>query len=53
MEKAKEFQENIYLCFIDCAKTFDCVDDNKLWKIIKEMRIPDSLTCVLRNLHVG
>ena len=52
MEKAKEFQENIYLCFIDYAKTFDCVDDNKLWKIIKEMRIPDHLTCLLRNLRV-
>ena len=52
MEKAKEFQENIYLCFIDYAKTFDCVNDNKLWKIIKEMRIPDHLTCLLRNLRV-
>ena len=52
MEKAKEFQENIYFCFIDYAKT-DCVDHNKLWKILKEMGIPDHLTCLLRNLYVG
>ena len=51
MEKAREFQENIYFCFIDYAKAFDCVDHNKLWKILKEMGIPDHLTCVLRNLY--
>ena len=49
MEKA-EFQKNIYFCFIDYAKAFDCVDHNKLWKILKEMEIPDHLTCLLRNL---
>ena len=48
-----EFQKNIYLCFIDYAKAFDCVDHNKLWKILKEMGIPDHLTCVLRNLYAG
>ena len=48
MEKAREFQKNIYFCFIDYAKTFDCVDYNKLWKILKEMGIPDHLTCLLR-----
>ena len=48
--KAREFQKNIYFCFIDCAKAFDCVDHNKLWKILKEMGIPDHLTCLLRNL---
>ena len=53
MEKAREFQKNIYSCFIDYAKTFDCVDHNKLWTILKEMRIPDHLTCLLRNLHAG
>ena len=53
MEKAREFQKNIYFCFIDYAKAFDCVDYNKLWKILKEMRIPDYLTCVLRNLYAG
>ena len=53
MEKAKEFQKNIYFCFIDYAKAFDCVDDNKLWKILKEMGIPDHLTCLLRNLYAG
>ena len=53
METAKEFQKNIYFCFIDYAKTFDCVDHNKLWKILKEMRIPDHLTCLLRNLYAG
>ena len=51
IEKAKEFQKNIYFCFIDYAKAFDCVDHNKLWKILKEMRIPDHLTCLLRNLY--
>ena len=50
MEKAKEFQKNIYFCFIDYAKAFDCVDHNKLWNILKEMGIPDHLTCLLRNL---
>ena len=53
MEKAREFQKNIYFCFIDYAKAFDCVDHNKLWKILKEMRIPDHLTCLLRNLHAS
>ena len=53
IEKAKEFEENIYLCFIDYAKAFDCVDHNKLWKILQEMRIPDQLTCLLRNLYAG
>ena len=53
MEKAKEFQKNIYFCFIDYAKAFDCVDHNKLWKILKEMGIPDHLTCLLRNLYAG
>ena len=47
MEKAREFQKNIYICFIDYAKAFDCVDHNKLWKILKEMGIPDHLTCLL------
>ena len=51
MEKEREFQKNIYFCFIDYAKAFDCVDHNKLWKILKEMRIPDHLTCLLRNLY--
>ena len=53
MEKAREFQKNIYFCFIDHAKAFDCVDDNKLWKILQEMGIPDHLTCLLRNLYAG
>ena len=53
MEKAKEFQKNIYFCFIDYAKDFDFVDHNKLWKIMKEMEIPDHLTCLLRNLYAG
>ena len=53
MEKAREFQKNIYLCFIDNARAFDCVDHNKLWKILKEMGIPDHLTCLLRNLYAG
>ena len=53
MEKAREFQKNIYFCFIDYAKTFDCVDHNKLWTILREMGIPDHLICLLRNLYVG
>ena len=53
MEKAREFQKNIYFSFIDYAKAFDCVDHNKLWKILKEMGIPDPLTCLLRNLYAG
>ena len=51
IEKAREFQKNIYFCFIDYAKTFDCVDHNKLWKNLKEMGILDHLTCLLRNLY--
>ena len=51
--KAIEFQKNIYLCFIDYAKAFDCVDHNKLWKILQEMGIPDYLTCLLRKLYAG
>ena len=51
IEKAREFQKNIYFCFIDYAKAFDCVDHNKMWKILKEMGIPDYLTCLLRNLY--
>ena len=53
IEKAREFQENIYFCFLDYAKTFDCLDHNKLWNILKEMGIPDHLTCLLRNLYAG
>ena len=53
MEKAREFQKNICFCFIDYAKAFDGVDHNKLWKILKEMGIPDHLTCLLRNLYAG
>ena len=53
IEKAREFQKNIYFCFIDYAKAFDCVDHNKLWKILKEMGISDHLTCLLRNLYAG
>ena len=53
IDKPGEFQKNIYSCFIDYAKAFDCVDHNKLWKILKEMGILDHLTCLLRNLHVG
>ena len=53
IEKAREFQKNIYFCFIDYAKAFDCVDHNKLWKILKQMGIPDHLTCLLRNLYAG
>ena len=52
-EKARELQKNIYSCFIDYAKAFDCVDHNKLWKILKEIGIPDHLTCLLRNLYAG
>ena len=53
IEKAKEFQKNIYFCFIDYVKAFDCVDHNQLWKILREMGIPDHLTCLLRNLYAG
>ena len=53
IEKAKEFQKNIYFCFIDYAKAFDCVDHNKLWKILQEMGISDHLTCFLRNWYAG
>ena len=53
IEKAKEFQKNIYFCFIDYDRAFDYVDHNKLWKILKEMGIPDHLTCLLRNLYAG
>ena len=53
IEKAREFQKNIYFCFIDYAKAFVSVDHNKLWKILKEMRIPDHLTCLLRNLYAA
>ena len=53
IEKTREFQKNIYFYFIDHAKAFDCVDHNKLWKILKEMGIPDYLTCLLRNLYAG
>ena len=53
MNKAIEFQKNIYFCFIEYAKAFDCVDHNTLWKILKEMGIPDHLTCLLRNLYAG
>ena len=51
--KAKEFQKNIYLCFIDYAKAFECVDHHKLWKILQEIGIPDHLTCLLRNMYAG
>ena len=53
MEKAREFQKNIYFCFIDYGKAFNCVDHKKLWKIVKEMGIPDHLTCLLWNLYAG
>ena len=53
MEKAREFQKNIYFCCIDYAKAFDCVNHNKMWKILKEMGLPDHLTCLLRNLYAG
>ena len=52
-EKARKFQKNIYFCFIDYAKAFDCMDHNKMWKILKEMGMPDHLTCLLRNLDAG
>ena len=51
VKKAREFQKSIYFCFIDYVKAFDCVDHNKLWKILKEMGLPDPLTCILRNLY--
>ena len=53
IKKGREFQKNIYVCFLDYANAFDCVHHNKLWKILKEMGIPDHLTCLLRNLYVG
>ena len=53
IKKAREFQKKVYFCFIDCAKAFDCVDHDKLWKILKEMGIPDHLTCLVRNLYAG
>ena len=53
IEKAREFQKIIYLCFIDYTKAFDCVDHNKLWKILQDMGVPDNLTCLLRNLYAG
>ena len=53
IKKAREFKKNIYFCFIDYAKVFDCADHNKLWKILKEMGIPDNFTCLLRNLYAG
>ena len=53
IEKAREFQKNIYFCFIDYGKAFDSVDHNKLWKILKEMGIPDHLTCILKNLYAS
>ena len=53
IEKVREFQENIYFCFVDCTKAFDCVDPKKLWKILQEMGIPDHLTCLLRNLYAS
>ena len=53
IDKAREFQKNIFFCFIDYAKAFDCVDHNKLWKILQAMGIPDHLTCLLRNLYAS
>ena len=53
IEKAREFQKNIYFCFIDYAKAFDCANHNKLWKILQEMRVPGHLSCLLRNLYAG
>ena len=53
IEKVREFHKNIYFCFIDYDKSFDCVDHNKLWKILKEIGIPDNFTCLLRNLYAG
>ena len=52
-EKAKEFQKNIYFCFIDLTKTFECVDHTKLWKILKQMGLPGHFTCLMRNLYAG
>ena len=53
IKKVREFQKNIYFCFIDYAKAFDCIDHNKLWEILKKMEIPDHLTCLLRNRYAG
>ena len=53
IEKAREFQKDIYFCFLDYAKGLDCVDHNKLWKILQDMGIPDHITCLLRNLYAG
>ena len=53
IEKAREFQKNIYFCFLDYSNVFDCMDHNKLWKILKEMGVPDHLTCLLRNVYAG
>ena len=53
IKKAREFQKNIYVCFTDYAKAFDCMDHNKLWKILRDMGIPDHLTCLMRNLYAG
>ena len=53
IEKAREFQKNIYFCFINYPQAFDCVDHHKLWKLLKQIRIPDHLTCLLRNLYAG
>ena len=53
IKKAREFQKNIFFCFIDCAKAFNCMDHNKLWKVLQEMGISDYLTCLLRNLYAG
>ena len=53
MKKAREFQRNVYFCFINYSKAFDCVDHNKLWKILKEMGVPDHFTCLLRTLYAG
>ena len=53
IKKTREFQKNMYFCFIDYTRAFDCVDHNELWKILKEMGIPDHLTCLLRNLYAG
>ena len=53
IKKAREFQKNIYFCFIDYAKAFDCVDHHKLWKILKQMGLPHHLTCLLKNLYAG
>ena len=53
MQKAREFQKNIYFCFIDYAKAFNCVDQNKLWTILKDLGVPDHLTCLLRTLYAG